>query len=1267
MKPNLEAFQAACPDVDPGLLAEHLSRLSDRYFNRFPEEALYEHVRGLSLVSAEHPVELKLTEGNDQGVECTVMAFDYAGVFSLMTGVLTGMGFNITTGDVFTYAPSTGKPQAQPRGGRRDLRRLAEDPLGRRRIVNHFSGTARSSRPFKDWAGEFRKKLEEIFALLEQGDEQGVETANNLVNEMVVGRLSKLESETPPVLYPTSINVDNETGPTTRLLIVSEDTPAFLYSFSHALSLHGIIIEGVQIRTPHGRIEDVIGVLDAGGQKIEDPVTLNRIKLSALLTKQFTHFLGRAPDPYRALRRFKDMIEDILRLPLKDKWLETLSDPHALKDLALLLGTSDFLWEDFIRLHYEALLPMLTPLLQGRRLSQSEETLQGRLAEALQGAEADEQRDRLNRFKDQEIFLIDLDHILNPESDFGTLSLRLTRLAEAVVNTAARLAYDNLVARFGHPETAAGTEASYAIFGLGKLGGVALGYASDIELLFVYSDNGWTRGEESIPNSEFFNRMAQAATQMIEAKQEGIFQVDMRLRPHGNSGPLAASQEAFCDYYGGTGAAHAFERLALVRMRAIGGSGPLGSRLERIRDEIVYSSRNIDIRQLRTLREKQLREKVGGGTRNAKFSPGGLVDLEYNIQILQVLHGHDFTQLRTPRLREALKELSNTGVLLSEEASQLLGAYDFFRQLINAMRMLRGSARDLVLPTEDSPEFSHLARRMGYGGGKSLGPSQQLRIDYETHTAQVRVFSERYFGKSALPGPVTGTVADLVLADLASKDLSEKIFSDAGFQEAERAFTNLRNLAGNGSRRRVFAKLALLAFDTLLQTPDPDMALNNWERFIGSLSSAEFHFRMLLDQPMRLEILLNIFAGSRFLADTLIRYPGLLDWVILPENLHWIRKRSALEEDLGPPPQNADKGSSWLNRLRRFRRKEILRIGTRDICLKAPTEEIMAELSILADVVTEAALNGIFATLQEDGAPQGGPEKPEEGFCILAFGKLGGNELNYSSDIDLLGIFSAPGGGETRDGADMAARKAYYSGVMERVGRDLSKHTDAGYAYRVDLRLRPYGRAGDLVTSLSGLLDYYQREASPWERQAALKIRPIAGNMDLGMRFLEALKPLFLERRDRGEVVQSIKTMREAAMKKNFRPGPPVFDVKNGKGGIRDVEFLVQGLQLIHAPDHPEILEANTLAALRALAGAGLLPEDAADQLSEDYLFLRRVEHSLQILEDRQIHALPRDKAEMKTLSKRVMGIEGTEAALLDALRNCCERVLDSHREYLEK
>jgi glutamate-ammonia-ligase adenylyltransferase len=327
----------------------------------------------------------------------------------------------------------------------------------------------------------------------------------------------------------------------------------------------------------------------------------------------------------------------------------------------------------------------------------------------------------------------------------------------------------------------------------------------------------------------------------------------------------------------------------------------------------------------------------------------------------------------------------------------------------------------------------------------------------------------------------------------------------------------------------------------------------------------------------------------------------------------------------------------------------------------------MQELTCLAEAIVTLALEEVLAG-EERKAPETQTVQASQAsrFCIMAFGKLGGRELNYSSDIDLLGLRDDTGDPVSRTGSVQKGEKEFFTGVMESLRADLSMHTEEGYAYRVDLRMRPFGRSGELVPSLSGLIGYYREKAALWEIQALLKIRPIAGNKALGYRFLDAVRPLLLEGRERAAVVDSIKKMRCRAITAAKKPGARM-DVKSGIGGLRDVEFMVQGLQLIHAVENPVLLEGNTLAALDLLREARILGSNLVEQLQQDYLFLRRVEHYLQILDDRQIHELPREPQELEALARRVMGPENGAESFMTGMKGCLVRIRTAYDTFLGK
>jgi glutamate-ammonia-ligase adenylyltransferase len=332
-----------------------------------------------------------------------------------------------------------------------------------------------------------------------------------------------------------------------------------------------------------------------------------------------------------------------------------------------------------------------------------------------QGTTCDERRQRLNEFKDRELFRIDMRHILGRSGGIEAFGREMTDLAEVVVATTVDLVYQELVSRFGVPRRSDGVDCQMAVCALGKCGGRELGFASDIELMFVYESDGTTGGGESIDNAAFFSRLVETVCHAIRARSEGVFRIDLRLRPYGRSGSLAVSCHAFQQYFHLDGPAWPYERQSLVKLRPIAGDANFSSKLVALRDQIVYSGQ-VDFAAIRAMRERQVRQLAGAETFNAKLSPGGLVDLEYLVQALQIQHGLAQLALRTTNTRDALQVLARLNLLGEYEFHQLCDAYAFLRNVIESLRMVRGDARDLAIPAARSPEFESLARRMGYGG-----------------------------------------------------------------------------------------------------------------------------------------------------------------------------------------------------------------------------------------------------------------------------------------------------------------------------------------------------------------------------------------------------------------------------------------------------------------------------------------------------------------------------------------------------------------------
>ena len=811
-----------CDDLTEDRVGRLLARCPKGYLDRFDDDMIAAHCEELNQLERGRPLRCvveELDEPAGDRVAVTVLGLDRPFLFSVITGILFGEGMTIRAGDVFSIsaAERSGTSASRP-GEPRPRRRFGVAPADRggdsgaasslprssptrrpppRRagaatvassmdrsvaslldaglIVDRFEGRRRDPGAFDAWAERIRGAFDRAAERLAD-DTPDADQTRAAVNARVVARLESMPDAGDGRLLPMEIAFEDTDEPVTRVTLEGQDSPAFLYALSTALSIHRLDIERVRIRQEGDRVRDELDLVDRRTRGPLDDTSQQRVRLAALLTKQFTYFLGRAPDPLRALERFGRLIEDLLAQPAVSEegrslsWVDLVGNPRAMRELSRLLGASDYIWEDFIRGQYESLIPLTTASGEHPRYAEPPETIPLRLEQQLDGAVGlSEQRDRLNRFKNAELYRIDLDHILSAQTSFAELSRRLTALAEVLVATSFRLVYDDLVRSYGRPVLEGGGEANYAVFGLGKLGGVALGYASDIELLFVYAGGGRTRGgkRKAISNTEFFETLTREATQFVQAKREGIFEVDLRLRPYGKNSPLAVSLDSFRRYYvdrpgsvdmperkPAERGAHPFERLALVRLRWIAGHPQLGFDVEKLRDRAIYDEPGaIEMDPLWDLLARQKREKnaPSKGRFNAKHGVGGLADLEGVVQLLQVTHARRAPQLRTPRVDRAIESLHRAGVLTARQYAEVSGAYRFFRELINALRLLRGNAMDLFLPPADAEEATHLARRMNYRDAAAATAAERLHADLQHHSRRVSAFIEAHFDR-APPG-----------------------------------------------------------------------------------------------------------------------------------------------------------------------------------------------------------------------------------------------------------------------------------------------------------------------------------------------------------------------------------------------------------------------------------------------------------------------------------------------------------------------------------
>lgn len=486
------------------------------------------------------------------------------------------------------------------------------------------------------------------------------------------------------------------------------------------------------------------------------------------------------------------------------------------------------------------------------------------------------------------------------------------------------------------------------------------------------------------------------------------------------------------------------------------------------------------------------------------------------------------------------------------------------------------------------------------------------------------------------------------------------ILEPYGIRAAKEADGNLQSMAGDPHTRRQLADILPMLLESIGRTADPDQALNHWERWFASGVSRSAVLEYLRSSPRMLDLVCAIFGNSDALAFTLIRDPLLVYWLAEQDVLSKPSTRTAMERAIQQTLARVSASELKLDTLRRFRRREMLRIGVRDLLCLADVTETTASLSDLASVLIDAAYRVVNSDLRAQyGVPMHKNRQGrwvETGFTVIGMGKLGGHELNYSSDVDVLYVCESHEGETHSIGSGRAKSRAgisneeYFEILARQVTKVLTEPTHEGYVYRVDLRLRAEGSVGQLTRSLDEYASYYRTRGQVWERLALLKAWPIAGSLEVGKQFVRMVRPFVLASSGAKSakpdvqqcltVVQDVRSVKERIDAKMADRGHERRNVKLGVGGIREIEFLVQTIQVLAGRRLPGLLDRSTLGSLVRLQKAGILSAKQQAQLTRAYNFLRDVEHKLQMVHDLQTHALPDQHDELERCSIR-MGYNG--------------------------
>jgi glutamate-ammonia-ligase adenylyltransferase len=869
----------------------------------------------------------------------------------------------------------------------------------------------------------------------------------------------------------------------------------------------------------------------------------------------------------------------------------------------------------------------------------------------------------LRNFKAQEILRIGSRDLCGLAA-FEEVTAELTALAAATLQRAFEVCSRQLQAEYGIPlldpdGDLAPTEAEFTIFGMGKFGGCELNFSSDIDLIYFYSsDRGQTTGIEDpargqinrISLHQYFVKLAGLITRAIsQATEDGfVFRVDLRLRPEGNSGEMANSLAAAEIYYESWG--QSWERSAMLKARPVAGSKALGELLLQRLQPFIYR-RHLDYAMIEDI--KIMKQKIDHslarereGERNLKLGRGGIREIEFFIQALQLINAGKNPRLRVRNSLKALQVLCAEKLISVEERDDLSAAYRFLRNVEHRIQVVQDQQTH-NLPTRPG-ELMALARRSGFPCTEPFMAVLQQHQDKVSAVFQ----SLFYTSEAELPAQINPEVA--MLFDInADPDYCLDILESKGFRPPESAYESLTVLRQGGTKgylteraRRILDRIAPILFQEVLHSPDPQMALGNMEKFLEACRRARgTYYALLAENTEIIKVLVSLFATSQFLSRNFIQHPEVLDSLVSKSYAQNIKEEADLTAQLTEHLSFASHYEDKLNTLRRFRNEEFLRIALNDIHGHIPQGQTTRQISLVADACLSSALAiAREEMLERYGLPffqDENSEAHEAEFAIIGMGKLGGMELNYHSDLDIIFIYEGEGNTRPYPGTDPKRFRAqtnqqYFARLAQRIISVLTLMTQEGYVYEIDTRLRPSGNQGPLVSSLPAYREYHKSSAAPWERQALIKARVVAGSKELAASFDALTAEIVYERPLPENLAEEICRLRQRMEKEIGKESEQHRNIKTGRGGMVDVEFIAQYLQLLHGRENPSLRRRNTIEALQALQGEQLIAKNDCETLISGYKFLRRMENKLRLVHDQSVNELTAEPVYLTKLARHL-------------------------------
>jgi glutamate-ammonia-ligase adenylyltransferase len=856
---------------------------------------------------------------------------------------------------------------------------------------------------------------------------------------------------------------------------------------------------------------------------------------------------------------------------------------------------------------------------------------------------------RLRRFRQSQMLRIIWRDLGNDAALDETLE-DLSELADVCIRQALDHLYAWATAKSGVPRSADGAAQQLIVLGMGKLGARELNLSSDIDLIFCFPEHGHTDGRRPIENETFFTKLGRQLISVLgrQTADGFVFRVDMRLRPFGDSGPLVASYESMESYYHSQ--ARDWERYAMVKARPITGDRAETDALMAMLRAFVFR-RYIDfgviesIRDMKRMIERDLHKK--GMVANIKLGQGGIREIEFIGQAFQLVRGGRDADLQIRPIQAVLDVLGERDILPSFAVEELVAAYRFLRRTENRIQAWKDEQTH-SLPTDEHGRL-RIANGMGFDSWEAFDAALS-RHRQRVHEQFGHVFAAPQTEQA--PGETPLASAWRASAD---DPIAQAALTDAGFVDSAKVLAGLAGFRTSSPVRRLptrgRAKLDQLMpplVEAAAGSDHPDTTLERLLQLIAAVVQRTAYLDLLLENPLALSQLVRLVGESSWVVAQLIRQPLLLDELLDPRRLYSPLHVSELRSELDTLLASVDAGDleQEMERLRQFAQGNRLRVAAADIVGAIPLMVVSDYLTEIAEVTLEHVQASAWRDMHAKHGRPGGIPDDTTGFAVIGYGKLGGIELGYASDLDMVFLHGSDNLNAVTDGRRSVANDVFYARMGQRLIHMLTTRTPSGLLYEADMRLRPNGNAGQLVASLATFENYQRNDAWTWEHQALVRARPVAGDPAVRARFSAIRHQVLCRARDADKLLDDVRVMRSKMRDALDRSDAERFHVKHGHGGLVDIEFIVQYAVLRWAHDYPDLTEwTDNARLLERLAEHRLLPEKAADQLWNAYQVFRGVVHRQALQEQGSLvpaGQLAEERAMVGDIWRTVIGEAGT-------------------------